>query len=168
MQGFLTIPPDKLAEIIWRSEQAGAGWHVPLYRAVMAREIALFMLPIGGRVPLRVLDETKRRLPLVIVLAGDNGEPSGPDAYPQSVWLLRWARFILLHGAGGEAQHYAFAVEAVRHYGRLLLIETQSGAVEAWAGEWRRLALGTPGLGIITRPGDVHPNWQAAARGVFQ
>lgn len=159
----------QLAEAIWRMEQAGAGWHVPLLRAVLGGTIrAVFVAP-GSRVPRSLLDMSRHPRPLVVVLAGDGGGPAEPDAFPQARRLLRWARFIILHGTGGEASHYALAAEAAIQARRVLLVETTSAALPAWFAAKSEVAPATPGIGWAVPPGKpAHPINGAPAGTVLQ
>ena len=80
------------------------------------------------------------RRPTVVLLGDDPGLPDGmggPDAWRCTEKLRRWVRAVLVHGAGGEAEHYAECVRAARKVGRVALIETTSRHAQAWA---RRLA----------------------------
>lgn len=152
-----TLPPARLALVIRAIESAGQGFHAPLYRAVLAGELSLLILRQGERVPLRVLERLTDARPQMIVLAGDDGRPGGPEAFPQAERLLRWARFIILHAAAGKAAHYDLAVSMAQSLGRLLLIEAGSAEVAAWSALRERIAPATPGLGIAPPDGVMHP-----------
>jgi hypothetical protein len=159
----------ELAELIARMEAAGAGWHVPLIRAAMAGALNVVFLPPGARVPRDMLDTTPPRLPLAVVLAGDGSTPSPPDAFPQARRLLRWSRFIVLHGAGGLPWHYALAAEATIHWRRVVIVETTSALLPAWLAMRMELAPRTPGMGWAVPPGKgQHPRETAPAGTVLQ
>ena len=168
---FHDFPAAKLPELIWRSEQAGDTWHTPLYRAAMQGRLALMMVPPGERVPVSLLDPTKHRLPLVIMLCGDPGHAGahhGPDAYAQSMRFMRWANFIMLHGAGGTAFHFAIAAETAVVARRLLLVETDGATLPEWAAFRAKVAPQTPGLEVRPHPGDYHPRTGLPAGMVIQ
>ena len=148
----------QMAEAIRRFEQAGDTWHLPLLRAAMAGALRFTILPPGMRTPLRILDMQRDPRPLVVVLGGDAGGPATPDAFPQARRLMRWAAFVMLHGAGGQAWHYAVAVEAAAVLRRVLLIETTGAALPAWVALKTEVARSTPGLGVMVPPGEpAHP-----------
>lgn len=158
----------RLADLAVKATQAGADWHLPLFRAALRGELAFAIVPPGARLPLRMLDPVRHSLPLVVVLSGDGLVPAGLGDFAQAHRLLRWARFILLHGAGGEAFHYEVATEAARQTGRVLVVETTSGLLPAWIALRLRLAADTPSLVVATKPGVIHPCEAAPAGTVMQ
>lgn len=129
---------------------------MPLLRAAMAGEIRFVMVCPAGRIPLRILDMERDRKPLLVGLNGDGGGPATPDAFPQAQRLMRWARCIVLHGAGGEAVHYQCAVEAARVVGRVLIAETTATVLPDWVALKAQIVPKTPGLVIAARDG-LHP-----------
>lgn len=161
----------QMAEAILRMEQAGAAWHVPLLRAAMAGDLRLAFVPPGSRLPLAMLDMRRHPRPLVVVLAGDGGTggPAGPDAFPQARRLLLWARYALLHGAGGMAWHYTLAAEAAARFRRVVVAETTGAALPAWIELKAAVAPDTPSLAIAVPPGrPAHPLCTAPAGMVVQ
>lgn len=156
----------QMAELAVKLQQAGVGWHVPLLRAAMLGDLRFAMVSPGGRVPLRILDMNRDRRPLVVLLNGDGGGPAEPDAFPQTRRLLRWARFVMLHGAGGEAFHYECAAEAARQTGQVLVAETTAAALPAWVALKLATAPRTPGL--VIEPRGPHPINTAPAEAVIQ
>jgi len=159
---------EHMAELIWRSEAAGAGWHVPLFRAAAAGILRLCMVPPGTRVPLSILDPTRHHRPLVVVLCGDGAAPAGPGDFPQSRRLLGWANFIVLHGSGGLAWHYQLAAEAALAMGRVVIAESTAAHLDEWFSLKRATAPRTPGIGWRVPPGGQHPCNLAPAGTVFQ
>lgn len=158
----------QMAEAIRRFEQAGDTWHSPLLRAAMAGALRFTILPPGARVPLRILDMQRDPRPLVVVVGGDAGGPATPDAFPQARRLMRWAGFVMLHGAGGEAFHYAVAVQAAVLVRRVLIVETTGAALPAWVALKADVAPRTPTLGVKVRPGDAHPREAPPAGATIQ
>ncbi len=97
----------------------------------------------------------KSRTPTVALLGDDpgcEGGYGGPDAWACANKLGRWARAVLVHGAGGEAQHYAEATRAALKVGRVALIETTSANARAWA-----LRLNCPRTLMILPRDGLHP-----------
>jgi hypothetical protein len=148
----------QMAEALHRFEQAGDTWHAPLIRAAMAGTIRFAILAPGARVQLRILSMRHDPRPLVMVVGGDTGGPATPDAFPQARRLIRWARFVVLHGAGGEPGHYRSAVEAAQRLQRVLIVETTGAALPTWVALKREVAGETPGLIVMVAPGKpAHP-----------
>ncbi|MCX7371246.1 MAG: hypothetical protein NTW56_02200 [Alphaproteobacteria bacterium] len=160
---------DAIAAQIVRLEAAGFTHAMPLLRAAAAGALHLVALPPGARVPLRLLDATRQRKALVVLLGGDHGLiQHGPEAWPQSRRLLAWSRWTLLHGAGGEARHYALAAQATCLFGRALIAECSSHHLPAWRALREEVAPRTPGMIVECRPGDCHPRLGAPAGAVLQ
>jgi hypothetical protein len=156
----------QMADAAVMLRQAGADWHVPLIRAAMCGDIRFAMVPPGSRLPLRLLDMTREPRPFVVVLNGDGGGPAEPDAFPQARRLFQWARFAMLHGAGGNPFHYQCAVEAARVVGRVVIAETTGAALPAWVALKQATAPTTPGL--VIEPRGPHPINTAPAGTVVQ
>ncbi|MBR0653653.1 hypothetical protein [Plastoroseomonas arctica] len=158
----------QMADLAVRLEQAGAGWHAPLIRAAMTDELRLLMLSPEGRVPLDLLDMAKRPIPLVVILAGDNDPPAGPGHFPQARHLFGWARFIMVHGAGGHPLHYEIARDAARAHGRVVIAETTTACLRDWIDFKLVTAPGTPGLVVAPPKGGQHPSAVIPAGTVLQ
>lgn len=137
--------------------QAGDTWHGPLFRAAMVGDLNVGIVVPGDRTPDRFLEADTAVKPVVLILGGDGKRGAGPDEFPNLWRPMKWARAILLHGAGGEEFHYEEVVRAAQLVRRVLVVETSSDKLPAWAEERIRLAPGTSTLVIATRPGVVHP-----------
>jgi hypothetical protein len=147
-----------MAEAITRLTQAGYGFQAPLFRAAMDGDIRLCFVAAGQRMPLRLLDMTRDRRPLAVILADDGPAPAGPDGFPQTRRLMCWASFCMIHAAGGEPWHYAAAAEMARGGRRVLLVETSTAHQAAWVEVKNRTARHTPVLVLAVRPGTPpHP-----------
>lgn len=161
--------PVRMADLAVRIAQGGDTWHAPLIRACMAGDLRLIMIPPSVRMPLAPLDPTRDRRPLVVILAGDGPEPAGPGDFPQALRLFRWARFVIVHGTGGQAFHYQAAVEAARLTGRVVIAETGNDYLKDWCAFRIVNAPRTPGLIITTPPGQPpHPMMGAPAGATVQ
>jgi len=101
--------------------------------------------------------------PLVVLLDGD-GIPSGPEAYPLSTALLRWAKFIMVFGSAGKAADYKYALFAARVTKRVLLVETGRGDAYLWAAAKAKHAPTTGGRLLVAGKDCPGPN-KASARG---
>jgi hypothetical protein len=150
--------PDQISRLIGAVTQAGEAHHAVWLAAAQRGEIAALQIEPGARIPLRMLDVQPDQRPLLILLCGDGASPVGPDGFPQARRILRWARAIILHGAGAEPGHYATAVASARMTGRAVLVETTTAHLPAWRAMRDRVAEKTPTLVIDTRPGEpAHP-----------
>lgn len=149
--------PEDIGRAARALQQRGDTWHGPLFRAAMVGELNFAMVTPGVRTPDRFLQMNTTEKPLMLILAGDSQESAGPDEF-LGLWRpMKWAKAILLHGAGGEERHYTEVVDAARLVRRVLVVETSSNHLPAWDAARRRLAACTPALIITTRPGIVHP-----------
>jgi len=163
-------PPALVSEAIAGFHAGGHPHPVPLFRALLANEIALAILPPGARVRLAILDPTRFHKPLVVLLGGDGGADGltdcGPEGWRHSRRLLRWSRWTLIHATGGEVWHYQAAVEAARKFRRVLIAECGTATLPPWLALRAEVAPNTPGMIVETRPGDFHPLWRPTAEGV--
>lgn len=151
-----TASPANVARAIAMMEAIGEQFRIPLFRAVPRGEIALTVLGTGQAPPLSRLDRTG--FPGLVVLTDDDDTTRlGPDGWRYAARILRWARGVMLHGTGGQPEHYQMAVEGAQRCGRLVLVETCSTQIDAWAA----LALRTlaPGRILKIQPpaGGIHP-----------
>jgi hypothetical protein len=95
------------------------------------------------------------RRPTVVLVGDDPGGPfglGGPEAWQCTSKLSRWLRAVIIHGAGGEPEHYAAAVRAARKVGRAALIETTSAHALKW-----RARLDCPRTLMILPSVGAHP-----------
>jgi hypothetical protein len=150
---ILNLKRDKIPEAIAFMHRHGAGWHAPLLTAAGEGLIRFAMIPPTGRMAVSLLDMEKHRLPFIPVLNGDGYDAQGPDAFPQAIRLMRWARFMVLHGAGGQAFHYAMAVEAALIWQRVLFVECRGDHLQDWIDLKARIAPTTPGIIWKVPPG---------------
>jgi hypothetical protein len=157
----------EIAGMITRAEQAGETNIIEVLRPAAAGAIDAAFVYRGARLSMRQLKSTGR--PALAILGDDDYASTGPAAWPDAVRLLRWARFVILHGAGGEAAHYAAAVIAAQEHHRALLIETDTAHLEAWRALSSRIRPNGLGLIIVTRPdAPPHPTMRAPAGAVMQ
>ena len=93
--------------------------------------------------------------PTVLLIGDDPGSPSGqggPDAWRCSSKIGGWAQAVVVHGSGGDAQHYRLAVGAALMLKRVAFIESTSLHALAWAER-----IGCPRtLTVLPRDG-LHP-----------
>lgn len=126
---------------------------LPLARAAASGRLSLFsMTDPAAAWPAAGLARLPQ--PVVVIVGDDPGGDGarGPLGWKAAERMRRWCRWAMIHGAGGEAAHYAAAGDAAAMAGRVLLVETSSAHAVAW-----RKYLGVPGLIVLPPPGEVHP-----------
>jgi hypothetical protein len=125
--------PVEFARLIAISEGMGDGYMTELLRPASRGELTL-MLPSRGTVqpPFRRL--AKKARPIVALVGDDDYATTGPDGWACADKLRRWANFAVVHGTGGQRQHYASAAVMAARVRRLLFIETSSTGAQLWAG----------------------------------
>ncbi len=138
---------DKLAQI-------GAA-QSPLYAAAAAGRIALVCITAPDT-PWPAETVARLTRPAVVLLGGDPG--FGEPTFEPGRWRCArkargWAAAAIVHGAGGEPEHYSGAVAMAELIGRLVLVETTSGLVDVWGTFLAPL----PRIGYRPPDGGVHP-----------
>jgi hypothetical protein len=97
----------------------------------------------------------KIRGPLVMLIADDpspSGFSIGPDGWKCRHAAKRWARATVIHGTGADLDHYRAISDAAATLFRILVIETDSKHVDAWADFFDRKV-----LIFKPPPGECHP-----------
>jgi len=74
----------------------------------------------------------KARRPELVLVADDDGCPTGPSGWGQAARLLAWARYVLIHASSGRGDAYHAAMSIAVLTGRFVLIETSTDFAEAW------------------------------------
>ena len=148
-----------LAEAIAFMQRSGGAAHfrLPPMRALQAGRIAF--LDMGAHTPARDVKAFLAivRKPALVIVADDGDFPRGPEEMPQLGRLARWARQIIVHGAGGEVWQYELAVKSAEVVGRLLFIECPSRLVAAYQTFCLEAAPNVPGFLIAPPKGVAHP-----------
>jgi hypothetical protein len=147
---------DQIPDAISKMQAAGAAHRVPLLQALYHGRIAHLEIQRDTSANLLKSFIGRVRLPALVLLGDDDFGPTGPGGWRQASRLMRWARRIVVHAAGGDADQYEGFVQSARAIGRLLLVETDA----AHAQEWMQVALAHGAHGrlcvILPRQG-VHP-----------
>jgi len=138
-------------------QAAGAGFRVAPLRALYEGRIAHLDVARGtsnNKVKHFIAAACR---PELVIIGDDDDLPSGPDGFATAPRLLKWARQIVLHGAGGEASHYEQAVLAAQITGRVVMVECTSPTIPAWVAATRKWAT-TSAVQILHPPsGILHP-----------
>lgn len=149
---------EQIPAAISRMHAAGADHRVPVLQALYRGEIAHLELERSGSVGTFKHWERAIQLPgLLLIGDDDHTAADGPDGWPIAQRVLRWARFVLIHGGPGDASHYRHTVHLTRSYARLVMIECSSANVLAWQKAATKWSVGAEGLVMCPPPGVVHP-----------
>lgn len=154
MSGVST--PAEFARLIALSDSIDGGFMTELLRPASRGELNL-ILPTRDTVQPPFYRMSKRGRPTVVVVGDDDYQTTGPDGWVCADRLRSWAAFAVVHGTGGQRQHYAMAAVMAAEVRRLLLIETSSAGAQLWAGF---LAERTPALrfmGVLPPDAGPHP-----------
>ena len=135
--------------------QRQAPWHVPLFRAVLAGEIALVIPMPGQALPMAKMKTIGK--PVIIILCDDGPLWLGPDGWACASYACDWARAIMVNGTGGQVHYYASAVDKAREFGRVLIVDCASDDFDAWRRCAAAQGLNKPMLSIQPPPGQHHP-----------
>ena len=149
MSGVYTLTSAQLQKMVEAAAQLGP-WSLPVVEALRDGLIAVQFLNRTDRAPLDVMRRSS--LPMLVWIGDDDDLSCGPDGWRCALQVTRWARGAVVHGAGGEADHYRTVVNGTLHEQRFVLIETAS----RHAVSWLALLVGKPVLTVLPRSGP-HP-----------
>ena len=138
---------------------------LPLYRAAADGAMALVHITDHtASFPRRLANRAGRPVALLIGADPDVGKPPPPHEWRCAEAAARWCRGAMVHGAGGEPEHYREAVRATLAVGRFVMIETNAADYMAWCAIFRPLMRGH--LALIYPIDGVHP--VSMGRGAMQ
>lgn len=138
-------------------QQVGAEHRVRLLRALYNGQIAHLEIQREGCAgKLKRFLATVRR-PALVLIGDDDDHATGPAGWPTAERLLRWARQVVVHGAGAEPAHYEAAVLATQIVGRFVLIECNSTMAPAWIDAVQRWAPAAAKVAVRVPEGIQHP-----------
>lgn len=148
-----------IPDAISKMQVAGVGHRVPIMQALYHGRIAHLEVQRTGSNGLMKRWMAAVAMPALLLIGDDDhASPDGPATWPIAERALRWARFVLLHGAGGLAEHYHYAVSLTEQYRRLVLVECASDNLQAWRAASERWGSGSNGQIIAPAPGLAHPS----------
>jgi hypothetical protein len=119
---------NQLAQAIVVASHLGLAGRVELLRSVRAGEVALIEIDRTAEAPLGELNRVTTR-PIVCLIGDDDYCSSGPSGW--KAWPRLgdcWAKYGMIHAAGGDAATYRLAIDLAVLYRKFLLIETGSRA----------------------------------------
>ncbi len=155
---------DDIPPAIARLQAAGAGHRVPLLQAFYRGQIAHLEMHRHSSARLFKLWAAMSRLPALALLGDDDhATPDGPGTWLLAPRVLRWARFIVIHGGAGRPEHYEHVVALTAVHRRVLMIESSSANIPAWQAAAERWAVGAQGLTMQPPPGFPHPSLDRSA-----
>lgn len=145
---------DRMAAIVAAVAQY-APHQVPIYRAAYQGLIGVVQPNRDGIISCARFRHMGGR-PWLILLGDDDGVCTGPDGWACAKRVLGWARQVIIHGAAGHAEDYAWLPPATMVVRRLVLIECASRDIEAWHAAAGRWALRAAVQRVVPSEG-VHP-----------
>jgi hypothetical protein len=150
-----TVPHADLSDFI-ATLQREAPWHAPIFQALLAGEITLCIPLPGQSLPIKLLDQIRH--PVIVLICDDGPQWLGPNGWACAERAFRWARAGMLNGTGGDLRHYKLALEGAFQRRRFIIVDTSSGLLPAWQELGARLICDRRHLlSIQPRPGHVHP-----------
>jgi hypothetical protein len=155
---------DDIPPAIARLQAAGAGHRVPVLQALYRGQIAHLEMHRHSSARLFKQWAAMSRLPALVLLGDDDhATPDGPDTWPLAPRVLRWARFVVVHGGAGRPEHYEHVVALTAVHRRVVMIECSSASILAWQAAAERWAVGAQGLTMQPPPGFPHPSLDRSA-----
>ena len=154
----------RVAQAIADLSLNGLAFKLPLYRAVGDRIINLSQPARDAMPPFKELE--RAGLPAVVLVSDDDYASTGPAGWAASNRLRYWLRGAMLHGTGGKEADYLTAVVMAQACRRLVLIETDSLHLEAWADLIRSAPVVIPA--ILLRPSRPGPHPTPLTKGQVQ
>jgi len=150
---------DDIPGAIAKLQAAGAGHRMPLLQAVYHGEIANLEMHRHSSARLFKQWAAMSRLPALALLGDDDHSPlDGPDTWPLAPRVLRWARFVVVHGGAGRPEHYEHVLALTAVHQRVVMVECSSATISAWQAAAERWAVGARGL-TMQPPSDCpHPS----------
>ncbi len=150
---------DDIPAAIARLQAAGAWHRVPLMQAAYHGRIDHTELHRGTSAQYFKRWAAASCHPALALVGDDDHSPlDGPDTWPLAPRVLRWARFVVVHGGAGRPEHYERVLALTAVYRRVVMIECSSANIEAWQAAAEQWAVGAQGLTMQPPPGCPHPS----------
>ncbi len=144
---------------IAKMQVAGAGHRVPLLQALYRGQIAHLEVHRTSSARLFKQWAAMSRLPALALLGDDDyATPDGPDTWFLAPRVLRWARFIVIHGGAGRPEHYEHVLALTAVHRRVVMVECISANIPVWKAAAERWGTGSEGLVMQPPLGSPHPS----------
>jgi hypothetical protein len=133
MPVYLIGTPADLDDAIIEAERAGAPGRAHLLRQFKSGRLVL--LDVQRSTSARLFETFAAQcgaLPALAIVGADEALQDGPEEWPLTKRMVRWARAAILHAAGSDVGWYEIACVAAELYRRVLLVECTSAALPAW------------------------------------
>jgi len=150
---------DDIPGAITRLQAAGAWHRVPLMQAAYHGRIDHTELHRGTSAQYFKRWAAASCHPALALLGDDDhATPDGPATWSIAPRVLRWARFIVVHGGAGRPEHYEHVLALTAVHRRVVMVECSSRNISAWRAAAERWAVGAQGLTMQPPPGCPHPS----------
>lgn len=154
MSHIFTPSGTEMAALASSASAAGYGHLTVLLEAAQAGWIGLLVPARPAVLPKRQLRRCD--IPTIVLIGDDDYETTGPDGWACSASLQRWGTKAIVHGAGATLTEYRAAVYACLAVKKLVLVETSSAHIQAWATHFAEAKPPVPIALILPRDGQ-HP-----------
>ena len=114
-------------------QRAGAVGTAHLLRALASGRIAMLPIqPEESASKVKAFARLTSHRPSIILIGDDDGRDLGPSRWSQARRAVRWARSVVIHGAGAQLFHYELAIEKAELVGRVLVVECSKATLPDW------------------------------------
>ena len=155
--------PEDFDRLIAELVAAGAGHSAELLRIARTGKIAVVNVQPTVAAPMKTLRHMA--IPTIVIVGDDPRDDAsqGPAGWLPFRRLLQWGSYAVLHAAAGEVAHYRAIAELTVLHRRLILIETTTADLDAWAQRLHHARPRPMPFMLIAPIGASHPVAEAAA-----
>ncbi len=155
---------DDIPPAIARLQAAGIVHRIPFLQSLYHGQIAHLEMHRHSSARLFKQWAAMARLPALALLGDDDhATPDGPDTWAVAPRVLRWARFIVVHGGAGRPEHYEHVLALTAVHRRVVMVECSSANIAAWQAAAEQWAVSARGLTMQPPAGCPHPSIKRSA-----